>query len=152
MSERTFGGPYVQVAAICQTSIVDNTGALSVIRFQDRISVMGITEQMKPQPLQNYQLVVVLKAGEMRGKATLRITPTTPSGSTLPYAESPMLFEGEERGVALITPLGVVVEEEGLHWLELTVDGALLTRVPFRIMYQRIPIPPGMQIPPEDRR
>lgn len=148
MSERTFGGPYVQVAAVCQTSIVDNQGLLSVIRLQDRITVMGVTDEMKPQPLVNFQLVLALKAGEMRGKSTLRITPISPSAKSLPHAETTVLFEGEERGSVLITPLAVVAEEEGLHWLEITLDGALLTRIPFRVMYQKVAIPPGMQFPP----
>ncbi len=149
MPERTFGGPYVQVAAICQTSLIDKqTDALSVIRIQDRIAVMGLTDEMQPQPLANYQLVLCLKSGEMRGKGTLRLTPLSPSGKVLPHAETTVLFEGDERGNALIAPLAVVAEEEGLYWLEITLDGQLLTRVPFRVMYQKVQLPPGMPFPP----
>jgi len=150
MPERTFGGPYVQVAGICQTSIIDNQGALSVIRFQDRIPVLGLTDEMKPHQLSNYQLVLVLKAGEMRGKAVIRITPITPVGKELPHAETTVLFEGDERGAALIAPLGVIAEEEGLYWLDVSINGTVLTRVPFRVMYQKAQLPPGMQIPPQN--
>lgn len=146
MPDKGFGGPYIQAAGICQTSIIDNMGLLSVVRFLDRIPVIGMTPEMRPQPLANYQLVVALKSGEMRGKANLRVTPTTNTGRTLPPIEAAVLFEGEERGYVLAVPLNIVVEEEGLHWLELTLDGALLSRIPFRVMYQRLPT--GMQIPP----
>jgi hypothetical protein len=148
MPERTFGGPYVQVAAICQTSIVDNQGLLSLIRLQDRIQIMGMTDELKPQPLFNYQLVLCLKAGEMRGKSTLRLTPIAPSGKQLQYAETPVLFEGDERGAVIQAPLGIIAEEEGLYWLDVTLDGTLLTRVPFRVMYQKMLVPPGMPFPP----
>jgi hypothetical protein len=87
---------------------------------------------MRPQPLFNYTLVVVLKAGEMRGTAMLRITPITPSGRSLEHADVNVLFEGDERGVVLQAPLGVVAEEEGLYWIEVTLDGTLLTRIPLR--------------------
>ncbi len=148
MPERTFGGPYVQVAAICQTSIVDNQGLLSIIRCQDRIQVVGLTDEMKPQPLQNFQFVLALRAGEMRGKSTLRITPIAPTGKRLAHIEAPMLFEGEERGNVIQAPLPVVAEEEGLYWLEITLDGVLLTRVPFRVLYQKVAMPPGLPFPP----
>ena len=147
MPERTFGGPYVQAATICQTAIIDNQGHLSVIRMLDRIQVMGLTDAMKPQPLANNQLVLSLKSGEMRGKSILRITPISPSGKTLQHAESTVLFEGDERGAYVIAPLGVIAEEEGLYWLEITLDGQLMTRVPFRVMYQKMQLPPGMQFP-----
>jgi len=118
-----------------------------VIRIQDRIQVMGLTDEMQPQPLANYQLVLCLKSGEMRGKGTLRLTPVTPSGKSLPYAETTALFEGDERGNALIAPLAVVAEEEGLYWMEIALDGQLLTRIPFRVMYQKMQFTPGMPLP-----
>src|SRR6202042_393250 len=46
MTEPSFGGPYVQVAAICATPLVEQQGFLSVIRIQDRIQLAGITDQM----------------------------------------------------------------------------------------------------------
>lgn len=138
MTERSFGGPYVQVATICMTPLIEQQGFLSVIRMQDRIQLGGPGDQMQPQPLNALSLVIALKAGEMRGKNTIKITPHAPSGKVLPSAETPVLFEGDERGCAIITPLAVVAEEEGLYWFDVSLEGALLTRIPLRVMYQKI--------------
>jgi hypothetical protein len=144
MAEQSFGGPYVQVAAICMTPLVEQQGYLSVIRMQDRIQLAGPGDQMKPQPLHNLSLVISLKAGEMRGKGTIKITPHSPSGKDMPSAEVPALFEGDERGCVIATPLAVVAEEEGLYWFDVSLEGALLTRIPLRVMYQKMPGFPGM--------
>lgn len=152
MSEQSFGGPYVQVAVICATPLIEQQGYLSVIRIQDRIQIAGQTEQMRPQPLHNLSLVLVLKAGEMKGKYSVHITPITPSGKELASVELPVLFEGEERGVVIAIPVAIVAEEEGLYWFNITMEGAALTRIPLRVMYQRqMQAPFGMfQPPPSD--
>ena len=147
MSEQWFGGPYVQVAAICTTPLVEQGGQLSVIRIQDRIQVAGVADQMLPQSLNNLCLLVVLKSGEMRGKYNVRITPITPSGKELPHIEQSALFEGEERGWASAFPLAVTAEEEGLYWFNVTLEGSMLARIPLRVMYQKLQSFPGMQFP-----
>jgi hypothetical protein len=147
MADQSFGGPYVQVAAICATPLIEQQGFLSVIRIQDRIAIGGITDQMPPQALNNFALVLSLRAGEMRGKYTVRVTPTSPTGKVLPHLEFPVFFEGEERGFVTALPLNVVAEEEGLYWLDITLEGAVLTRMPFRVMYQKMQMFPGMPFP-----
>src|SRR5690242_13944339 len=100
MAPSTFGGPYVQVAAICTTPLIEQQGALSVIRMQDRIQLNGITDQMQPQPLSMLSLVIALKSGEITGKYEIEVTPRTPSGKELPGLKTSALFEGQERGCA----------------------------------------------------
>ena len=149
MSETNFGGPYVQVATICAMPLVDNTGLLSVIRMIDRIPVGGPTDEMQPTPLHQLWLVLVLKSGDMKGvKCTLAITPITPSGKRLPPAQAGVLFEGDERGTITMTPLALVAEEEGLYWFEITVENSVLTRIPLRVMYQKVQRMPGMPFQP----
>ena len=138
MSDQSLGGPYVQVAAICTTPLMEQQGLLSVIRIQDRIQLAGPTDQMQPQPLNSLWIVVSLKSGELQGKYNLLITPITPSGTRLEGPNVSVLFEGQERGAILSAPLGVVAEEEGLYWFEITLDGTILTRIPLRVMYQKM--------------
>ena len=71
-------------------------------------------------------------------------TKTKGIGNVLPSAEAPVLFEGDERGCVLATPLGVVAEEEGLYWFDVSLEGTLLTRIPLRVMYQKMPGMPGI--------
>lgn len=148
MTEKTFGGPYIQVAAICATPLIEQQGYLSVIRIQDRIQLAGVSDQMQPQPLSSLWLVLALKAGELNGKYSLKITPLTPSSKRLGGIEFSVLFEGQERGTVLAAPLNVVAEEEGLYWFEVTLEDTMLTRIPLRVMYQKLQMP-GMLFPPQ---
>ncbi len=137
MAQESFR-PYVQVAAICQTALQEPNGYLSLIRLIDRLPIAGFQDEMQPQPLNNLVLAVVLKSGSMKGQYKLRIIPVTPSGKRLAGPEMGVLFEGEERGVAAIMPLGIVAEEQGLYWFDVMLEQDLLTRVPLRLMYQKM--------------
>lgn len=145
--DHSLSGPFVQIACICQTTIQEVTGSLSVIRVMDRIGVAGVTPRMQPQPLQHLVLVIVLKSGGIRETHQMRIIVSNPSGDTQPLTEVSALFEGEDRGVALVMPLAFVAKEEGLHWFEVYLEEMLLTRIPLRVIYQRAQMIP-MQAPP----
>ena len=131
------GGPYVQLAAFCQSTIDDKTGSLSVIRIIDRSRVVGETEQMQPSTV-TLTLAIILKSGFMQQKSKVRIKPTTPSGIELPAIESNVLFEGQERGIRIVLPMTMLLPEEGLYWFDVTVDEQLMTRIPLRLMYQQV--------------
>ena len=148
MSEKTIGGPYVQVAAICATPLIEQQGFLSIIRIQDRIQLAGLTDNMQPQLLNSLTLVVAVKSGDMSGKYTLNVVPITPSGKRLLGPSMSILFEGQERGTVMMAPLMVVAEEEGLYWFEITLEDMILTRIPLRVMYQKMQTIPGMPFPP----
>jgi len=103
---------------------------------------------MKPQPLGSLFLVLALKAGELNGKYMLQITPITPSTKRLPGLSFSVLFEGQERGAILTVPLNIVAEEEGLYWFEITLEDMILTKIPLRVMYQKLSLP-GILFPPQ---
>jgi hypothetical protein len=136
--------PFVQVAAICQSMLKEATGHVSLIRLMDRVAFGGPGAEMQPQPLNQLSLIVILKSGAMRGKYKWSIVAETPSGKRIPGHEMPALFEGDERGIALATPIMIVAEEEGLYWFDVIVEKELLTRIPLRVMYQQMQPPPGM--------
>lgn len=149
MVESPLDGPFVQVAAICTTPLVEQNGNLSIIRIQDRIQLAGITDTMQPQPLQSLFLVVALKSGGTTGKYNLTISAIAPNGNEIPgFPTFPVLFEGMERGHVIAFPIPLVVTEEGLYWFEVRLEGAaLLTKIPLRVMYQKLQMPPGMAFP-----
>jgi hypothetical protein len=148
MNEQSFGGPYVQVAAICTTPLIEQGGLLSVIRIQDRIQLMGPTDRMQPVPLMNLWLLICLKSGEMRGQQQLTVTPNDPEGKALPSVSFATFFGGDEQGGVTAFPLNIVIEREGLYWFDVTMQQQLLTRIPLRVMYQKLQMMPGMVIPP----
>src|SRR5579859_3245904 len=127
-----FSGPHVSVACVCQVAMQEASGVLSIIRLTDRIQVLGVTPQMQPQPLQNLALVIVLRSGSLRESHSVKIVPLSPSMKELPSAESSVLFEGDDRGPAIITPVSLVATEEGLYWFDVYLEQQLLTRIPLR--------------------
>ncbi len=126
--------PYVQVAAFCQTALQETNGILSIIRITDRFQIVGPTPELQSGQV-NLTLAVVLKSGNMQGSATMTIRPITPSGTQMPELKIPVLFEGLERGVGLVTQMGLAVTEAGLFWFHVLIDGVEITRIPLRILY-----------------
>ena len=63
----TFGGPYLQVAAICEKVLSESDGALSLIRMVDRFTVAGQAPEMTPTPF-HLQYSLPLRLGTFVGK------------------------------------------------------------------------------------
>jgi hypothetical protein len=142
MPNEDIGGPFVQIACICQTVLQEANGAPSLIRIQDRIGVAGPADAMQPQPFHHLALVVVLKSGTLREMHKLTIQPISPTGQKLQKVESQVLFEGDDRGVILAMPVPLVATEPGLYWFDVLVEESVATRIPLRVIYQKIPTPP----------
>lgn len=142
------GGPYLAAAVACERVLTEEDGVLSVIRIIDRL-IIGAAgpeapDEMPPIPV-SFTLLLVLKSGGARGRYSIHLMMEAPSGEPLPTElQLPLLLEGEERGVNLIIPVGITVEQEGLYWVDVWLadplaperEEELLTRVPLRIVYQ----------------
>lgn len=100
---------------------------------------------MPPTSL-NLMLAVILRAGVMQGQMNVGLSLATPSGTDNQIGSVPVLFEGQDRGVNLVTNLNLTVGEQGLYWIGIHLEGQFLTRVPLRILYQRIGIGPQQQV------
>ena len=134
-------GPYVQLATICEKALQEADGVLSIIRAVDRLTLTAqgtnVPDEL-PQGMLQPTLVVALKSDDARGRHPVTLRIQQPSGLYLPERSFDVMFEGEERGVNLILQLQIEAEE-GLYWFEILVNDQLLTRVPLRVIYQRIP-------------
>ncbi len=138
------GGPYLIMAVLCEKALQERDGVLSVIRVVERITITpppGAPEQMPPANL-NFAFVVSIRAGMVQGQMNLRMVLTTPTGTDNQMGSIPVLLEGQDRGVNLVTNLNLIVGEQGLYWISGYLEEQLLTKVPLRIMYQRIGIGP----------
>jgi hypothetical protein len=140
-------GPFVSIACICQSPLQETSGHLSIIRVVDRIPVVGAEAQMQPQPLTNLFLVVLLRSGVLRESYAVKIKTISPTGQLIQQADMNVLFEGEDRGPAIISPLALVVTEKGLYWIEISLEDRLLSRIPLRIQYQRVQALPFLRPP-----
>lgn len=135
------GGPYVAVAALCEKVLQDNEGRMSMINVVDRWTVNtsgpDAPEQM-PQATITATMVLVFKSGLFRGAASVKVVVIKPNGERGPEVTFPALFEGEDRGVGIISNTNFVLDEPGLYWINVYVQDELKTRMPLRLIYQRM--------------
>lgn len=135
------GGPYLAAALFCDKVLEEKDGTLSAIRMVDRIThtISGpdAPEAMPPITINLFALLS-FKSGAARGKYTLKFIPNAPSGKIMPEFSGPIVLEGDDRGANVVLNLGIPVEEEGLYWFDVIFDEQLITRMPLRIVYQRI--------------
>jgi hypothetical protein len=136
---------YLHIATFCEKVLHEQDGVNSLIRIIDRFTVPGESEEMPPTTLQ-FTVYISFKSGFMRGKQKIALRPKSPTGKDLPSMEFPVLFEGDDdRGTAIGFQVNWIAEEEGLFWWDLVLNDELMTRMPLRVIYQRMkmPIPGG---------
>ena len=137
--------PWVLIATFCQAGIIEaNTGNLSVIRVLDALPLFGITKEMQqPIPVQ-LTMALLLKSGEMNGQYSIKIRCNSPSRTQTDGPEIPFYFEAGDRGVQVVLPIGLFANEPGVYWFDVLLEpDTILTRVPLRVIYQQIQLPPG---------
>ena len=138
------GGPYLAAALFCEKVLKEADGVISLIRIVDRWTVVGPSEAMPATVIQT-TLVLLMKSGIHRGSSQLTIAPFSPSGAALQEVKMSTHFEGDDdRGVGVIAPLAFPVQEPGVYWFDIKIDGQTLTKVPLRVLHQFVA---GMQPP-----
>jgi hypothetical protein len=148
--EDSITGPFLQIAALCEQVLEEKTGVLSLIRIVDRLQVVIPTNSMgqaaSPPPY-TLTVIVSMRSGTARGSHELTIRPEAPNGMKQASFAVTVLFEGEDRGVNVVLPIPIQTDIEGLYWFDVLLDDKLLTRVPMRIVHQRVSFgfPPPQQ-------
>lgn len=137
------GGPYLNAALLCERVLNEKDGVLSVVRIIDRLTITVFASgtaapETLPPGIVNVQALVIFKAGLFKGSAPVRLVINSPSGQVIGESSADVFFEGDDRGVNLISQLQLQVHEEGLHWVDVHCLGQLFTRIPLRVIYQRM--------------
>jgi hypothetical protein len=135
------GGPYLNAAIICERVLQETDGIFSLIRAVDRFTISTVGQDAPstiPPGIISFQLVVVLRSGIFKGVLPIRIVLNSPSSQVLGESSTDVFLEGDDRGANLVSPFQLVVQEDGLYWIDVYCGGQLFTRVPFRVIYQRI--------------
>lgn len=141
-------GPYVQIAAFCERVLAETDGVLSLVRVVDVIthSEHGpLAPQEMPEVHYPLNMLIVFKAGSVRGRHEVTVTPELPSGEALPPVTISILFEGEGRGALVRSQLDMPFRMEGLYWFNVRFDGQVITRMPLEVRYSRVTSGPAIQ-------
>lgn len=142
------GGPFVQMALICEKVLQEPGGVISPIRVVDRMFINVPQGTTWPQPVQLiYYVVIALKSGAARGSRSILVRLEGPDGQpAAPESRFPVLFEAEDRGIQIIVQSLLSPRLEGLYWYDVMLDDQPLTRIPLRIVVQQISIGPPPQV------
>lgn len=145
MEDDPSDGPYLAAAFLCEKVLKEADGVVSAIRIIDRTTInVGpeAPETMPPIPIQTRALII-LKSGIIRGSYELKIKVANPAGKETHIVTLPVLLEGDERGVNFDLHLNFIVPEQGLYWFGVYLQDQLLTKIPLRVLYQRIALGSG---------
>ena len=132
-------GPYLSAAFLCERVLSETDGVKSAIRIVDRINhspaVLDVAEVMNPFDFRLF-LLLKFKSGAARGPMALEVRLTKPSMESSVTVQQTLNFEGEDdRGVDIVAGMELRLEEAGVHWFDLNLEGERVTRIPLRVVY-----------------
>jgi hypothetical protein len=134
-------GPYLQMAVICERVLREEDGVLSVIRIIDRLTHTIVGREM-PDPLPAVEYTIwfafAFKSGAARGRHSLKIVQEQPSGLRRELFEHSIMLEGQDRGANFVAQVRTKFEQEGLYWFDVFLGDQLMTRMPFRLIYNLV--------------
>jgi hypothetical protein len=133
-------GPFLALAVICERVLVERDDVMSLIRIFDRWNVRGPSEKM-PITIVPFNLVISFRAGRFRGDAAVMIKETSPSGVALWESRASVQFpieKDDEQGSNLLANLNLSATEEGIYWFEIALENQTITRIPLKIVYERV--------------
>jgi len=147
MNDIRVDGPHISAAFLCEKVLVERDSVASFIRVVDRFTVpvfSNVPAGLKlPDPTIQVTLVISLKAGSVgAGTHPVKIGMYKPDGSVaFESTASAFLSGSEDNGVLMAIPIIVSKPEEGLHWIDVSFEEILLTRVPLRVIFQTTVLP-----------
>lgn len=134
-------GPFVRMATVCERVIEEKDNVWTIVRIIDRLTrhAVGAAAPGEMEPFEvAATLAIHLDGGGARGSHEMSIRLEAPSGLSQPLLTMTVTFESEDRGVRFILPGRFTVNSAGLYWFHVLFNGQLLTKVPLRILYERL--------------
>jgi hypothetical protein len=135
--------PIVTAALVCERVLVEKDEVISAIRIFDRL-LYELPPTPTPPEFQAalaFSLLVILKRGDARGGSyDVDVVIRSPSGKEgRPAAASgpvKLVLPGDDPDSGANVQVGIFMtpSEDGLHWLEVKINGRLSARVPLRLI------------------
>jgi hypothetical protein len=130
------GGPYLQMAVLCEKVQLDPDGVASIVRVTDEVVIrVGGSTGDWPMRVVSLSLAMSFNAGAACGRHVVRVEPAQ-EGMVAEVRELELDFAELNRSNNLVIPLDLEVAGDGLHWFDVYLDDTLVTRVPLRIRYE----------------
>jgi uncharacterized protein DUF6941 len=136
-------GPYVNYAAVCERVLHEADGVLSLIRIIDQVTVTITTTApagvdvppalLPPAPPITVTFALGLKSEERMEAVPVKVRIDTPSGFRWPEYETTVDLTGEERGAAVVLPMQIPAQDDGIYWFVVEISGEVATRIPLRV-------------------
>jgi hypothetical protein len=152
MSDDLSGGPHLLAAFLCEKVLREPDGVFSFIRVVDRFirpKPSAIPAGAQVLPIQ-VMLVASFKSGGIPAgnyKIKIRAHRPDPAAPLLMEMDHELFVEGgPDHGLAVINPVVMNLDEEGLYWIDVLFEDQMATRIPFRVIFASTP---GMQKPPK---
>ena len=141
-------GPYLKMACFCERVLREADGVATLVRVINRLTHTAAgSEAPAEMPPVTYEmkLVIMLVSGRALGRHELKIERELPSGIRDKPITLTVQMEGADRGANVIMDVKTTFTLEGLYWFNVYLDDTLLTRIPFRVLYQRVSTAPRGQ-------
>ena len=128
--------PFVAVACIAESVIIEKNDIPSVIRIVDTFTVRlpaNLPTNLKPAHV--LDAYIALKSGDIKGTFNLECVIRPPSGKDRLIGSWPVVFEGGIHGVNLNLKISIQgIEFDSPYWLDVLwgTEKELLTSIPFR--------------------
>lgn len=131
----------MQLAALCREVLQEKDGPLSLIRVVDTFTYTRKGENA-PEEMPNFpfsiKMVVSFKSGEATGNYSAKIKIISPSGRNIEELSHEFELTRPGNGHNIVGDLSFEITEEGLHWIEVYLNGDFMTKMPLRIEYERV--------------
>jgi len=127
--------PHLVAAFFCEKLLKEADEVLSAIRIVDIIQIPPVPKNAsKGILLPNLAFVMMIRAGNFRGKAVCEVYNVGPSGKKIKAAQQEVEFgESPEKGVTMVIPAAIKWEKPGLYWFEVYLNKRRMTRSPLLI-------------------
>lgn len=136
-------GIWLTVAALCEKVLREDSGIPSAIRLVDQFTLTAeepdAPERMPPVRT-NLSFLVGFKSSGVDRTVYSTIRVLAPNGRVIrepPPVPATLSAQVPADGFFVQWDLTFPFEEAGPHWIEVLLDGLLVTRHPFQIVYRR---------------
>ena len=132
------GGPFLAAAFLCETVLREDNNVYSAIRIVDQFARSEPKASELPHTRLRTNLFLKFHSGQHSGVSKLTMHLYNPEGVEILGGDADLEFRGSMpyRVMYAVTPLLIPATLEGVYWMDIYVDGALITRLSILVQWE----------------